>query len=283
MTQNTPISLSPTHPRDEPDEQEVSYSADPYGNWTRLDASWSALTGNPIELSLTRPIADFIHPEDRTRHLEAFQSLVRGEMYSSRHPARMLRNDGLSCWVEIFAYPTLNALGQIDGVTGTLIDVTDRRKGMRALRESEARLRAISEASPLGLFVVDARGNCIFSNANFYKIAGLTPDQVMGSGWSLALHAEDRDQVLRAWHAAARAHMPFNSEHRYEHADGMLIWSRLHAAPILDGSSLLGYVHVVEDVTTERLAEDLVSQANAEDRNAGLHEFADSLDGVAQC
>jgi PAS domain S-box-containing protein len=187
--------------------------------------------------------------------------LVRGEMYSSRHPARMLRNDGLSCWVEIFAYPTLNALGEIDGVTGTLIDVTDRRKGMRALRESEARLRAISEASPLGLFVVDARGNCIFSNANFYKIAGLTPDQVMGSGWSLALHAEDRDQVLQAWHAAAGAHMPFNSEHRYEHADGMVIWSRLHAAPILDGSSLLGYVHVVEDVTTERLAEEALRRS----------------------
>jgi PAS domain S-box-containing protein len=255
MAQNNPLLLSLAHPRGQPDEQEVAYSADPYGNWTRLDAGWTALTGHPVDLSLTRPVADFIHPEDRTRHLEAFQSLLRGDIYSSRHPARLLRSDGLSCWVEIFAYPTLDAQGKIDGITGTIIDVTDRRKGMRALRESEARLRAISEASPLGLFVVDGKGNCIFSNANFHKLAGLAPDQVMGAGWSQALHAEDRDRVLQAWNAAARSHAPFNSEHRYEHADGTVIWSRLHAAPILDGGYLLGYVHVVEDVTIERLAE----------------------------
>ncbi len=255
MPENDPILRPLTLTGGQLDEHEVAYSADPYGNWTRLDPTWTALTGRPIEASLTRPIADFVHPEDRERHLEAFQSLLRGEIYSSRHPARLVRSDGLSCWVEIFAYPTLDALGKIDGITGTLVDVTDRRKGMRALRESEARLRAISEASPLGLFVVDARGNCIFSNANFHRLAGLAPDQVIGPGWRVALHPEDRDRVIEAWNAAGRAHAPFNSEHRYEHADGTIIWSRLHAAPILDGSHLLGYVQVVEDVTTERLAE----------------------------
>jgi PAS domain S-box-containing protein len=255
MTQHNPLLLSLAHPRGQPDEQEVAYAADPHGNWTRLDPGWTAMTGHAVELSLARPIADFVHPEDRARHLETFQSLLRGDIYSSRYPARLLRSDGLSCWVEIFAYPTLDALGKIDGITGTLIDVTDRRKGMRALRESEARLRAISEASPLGLFVVDSKGHCIFSNANFHKLAGLAPDQVMGAGWSQALHPEDRELVLQAWNTAARAHAPFNSEHRYQHADGTVIWSRLHAAPILDGGSLLGYVHVVEDVTVERLAE----------------------------
>jgi PAS domain S-box-containing protein len=255
MNDNNPILQALPRPGLHVDELEIAYWADPYGNWIRLDSEWSALTGHPIEASLTRPIADFIHPEDRERHLEAFQSLLRGEIYSSRHPARLLRSDGLSSWVEIFAYPTLDALGRIDGITGTLSDVTDRRKGMRALRESEARLRAISEASPLGLFVVDAKGNCIFSNANFYKLAGLAPDQLIGTGWSQALHPEDRERVIDAWNAAARGHAPFKSEHRYEHADRTVIWSRLHAAPILDGSHLLGYVQVVEDVTTERLAE----------------------------
>ena len=255
MTENDPILRPLALTGSEPDEREVAYSADPYGNWTRLDPAWTELTGHTVESSLARPIVDFIHPEDLERHLEAFQSLLRGEIYSSRHPARLVRSDGLSCWVEIFAYPTLDPQGKIDGITGTLVDVTDRRKGMRALRESEARLRAISEASPLGLFVIDARGNCIFSNANFQKLAGLAPDQVIGRGWRIALHPEDSDRVVEAWNAAGRAHAPFNSEHRYQHADGTVIWSRLHAAPILDGSHLLGYVQVIEDVTTERLAE----------------------------
>jgi PAS domain S-box-containing protein len=263
--QSTLLSAPPPQPPPQPTdfrgEQEVAYSADPFGNWIYLDSSWLELTGHTAQESLSRPMADFVHPEDRARHLEAFQSLLRGEIYSSRHPARLLRGDGLPCWVEIFAYPTLDARGNIDGITGTIFDVTDRRKGMRALRESEARLRAISEASPLGLFVVDARGACIFSNANFHKLAGLTPDQVLGTGWRSPLHPEDRERFVGEWNRAARAHASFDSEHRYRHADGTVIWSRLHAAPILDAGNLLGYVHVVEDVTTERLAEETLRRS----------------------
>jgi len=259
--QPTLLSTQDPHSSEFRGEQEVAYSADPFGNWIYLDSSWLELTGHTAQESLSRPMADFVHPEDRARHLEAFQSLLRGEIYSSRHPARLLRNDGLPCWVEIFAYPTLDARGNIDGITGTIFDVTDRRKGMRALRESEARLRAISEASPLGLFVVDARGACIFSNANFHKLAGLTPDQVLGTGWRSRVHPEDREHFLEEWNGAARAHESFEAEYRYLHSDGTVIWSRLHAAPILDAGNLLGYVHVVEDVTTERLAEETLRRS----------------------
>jgi len=263
MKPEQPILLSTQDPQPTEfrGEQEVAYSADPFGNWIYLDSSWLELTGHTAQESLSRPMADFVHPEDRARHLEAFQSLLRGEIYSSRHPARLLRSDGLPCWVEIFAYPTLDARGNIDGITGTIFDVTDRRKGMRALRESEARLRAISEASPLGLFVVDARGACIFANANFHKLAGRTPDQVLGPGWRSTLHPEDRARFLDEWHNASRAHASFESQYRYRHSDGTVIWSRAHAAPIVDAGNLLGYVHVVEDVTTERLAEETLRRS----------------------
>ena len=255
MGLSNPDLFTRTDPGARRKEQEIAYCADPFGNWTHLDPSWSELTGQPVSQCLARPMSEFLHPDDRKRHNEALQSLVRGEIYSSRHAARVLRKDGRPCWVEIFAYPTLDAGGRIDGVRGTLSDITDRRKGVRALRESEARLRAISEASPLGLYVLDAKGNCIFSNTNFQRLTGLTPNQLTGTGWATALHPDDRSRVLGEWRSAAEAHQPFDAEHRYQHADGTVIWSRLHAAPILDGTQLLGYVQVVEDVTAQRLAD----------------------------
>ncbi|HTT41215.1 MAG TPA: PAS domain S-box protein [Burkholderiales bacterium] len=255
MGLSNPDLFTRTDPGARRKEQEIAYCADPFGNWTHLDPSWSELTGQPVSQCLARPMSEFLHPDDRKRHNEALQSLVRGEIYSSRHAARVLRKDGRPCWVEIFAYPTLDAGGRIDGVRGTLSDITDRRKGVRALRESEARLRAISEASPLGLYVLDAKGNCIFSNTNFQRLTGLTPNQLTGTGWATALHPDDRSRVLGEWRSAAEAHRPFDAEHRYQHADGTVIWSRLHAAPILDGTQLLGYVQVVEDVTAQRLAD----------------------------
>jgi len=70
--------MRPDHPTllssPEPDsdvrgEQEVSYSADPFGNWIYLDSAWLELTGHTAQESLSRPMADFVHPEDRPRHL----------------------------------------------------------------------------------------------------------------------------------------------------------------------------------------------------------------------
>ena len=72
----------------------------------------------------------------------------------------------------------------------TLSDIIDRRKGMQALRESEARFRAITEASPLGVYVTDASGECIFANANFQQICGLRTDALRANGYLAAVHAD---------------------------------------------------------------------------------------------
>jgi len=235
-------------------QTEVAFSIDRFGNTGRMAPEWTALTGYPPEDAVGRPFADAIHPSDRPSVLEALQALIRGETYSCRIPARCLRRDGLQCWVEIYAHATLDEEGRIAGARGTLTDITDRRKGMRTLRESEARFRAISEASPLGVYVTDAVGDCIFANANFEQICALRADQVRGAGHLSALHPEDRARVLEARETAARNRTPYGVDCRYLRADGSSAWTRVNGAPILDGSSFLGFVHVVEDITAQRNA-----------------------------
>jgi PAS domain S-box-containing protein len=235
-------------------EHEVGFAMDRFGNISQMSAGWTMLTGEAPEDALRSPFADIIHPADRPAVLEALQSLIRGEIYSCRVPARCLRRDGLHCWVEIYAHPSLDEHGRIDGVRGSFTDITDRRKGMRALRESEARFRAISDASPLGVFVTDAAGGCIFANTNFEQISGLRADQARGAGHLSTLHPEDRERVLQAREAAACSHTPYGVDCRFVHADGAVAWTRINGAPIRDGSNLLGFVHVAEDVTAQRSA-----------------------------
>jgi PAS domain S-box-containing protein len=240
---------------------EVAFRIDRFGNTLRLGTGWTLLTGARPDEAEGRPFADALHPEDRPAALEALQALIRGETYSCRIPARCLRRDGLHCWVEIYAHATLDADGRIDGARGTLADITDRRKGMRSLRESEARFRAIAEASPLGVYVSDAAGDCIFANANFEQICGLRAGEVRGAGHLTALHPEDRPRVLDARAAAAGARMPYRVECRFLHADGSSPWTRINGAPIVDGSSFLGFVHVVEDITAQRHADEALRRS----------------------
>jgi len=241
-------------------DSEITFAIDRFCNFTQVGNGWSLLTGWSPAQTAARPLPDFIHPADRPAILEALQSLLRGEIYACRIPARCLRQDGMFSWVEIHAHPG-EPSPDTPGVRGTLVDITNRRKGMRALRESEARFRAICEASPLGVYVTDPNGNCIFANANYEHISGVRAERVRRRGYLNTLHPDDIERVRDAAEAARLAHTPYRIEARFVHADETETWSRTHAAPIVDGGSFLGAVHVVEDITAQRRAADALRRS----------------------
>lgn len=122
-----------------------------------------------------------------------------------------------------------------------------------ALRGSEAKFRAMSDASPLGIFVSDSQGQCVYTNAAYHKISGLDFEQALGTNWSMAVHPDDRVRVLAEWHAAALNEEPFQSEVRFLQEGERVVWARLNAAVMVDGKSSRGRVQTVEDIT-ERIA-----------------------------
>jgi diguanylate cyclase (GGDEF)-like protein/PAS domain S-box-containing protein len=138
----------------------------------------------------------------------------------------------------------------------TLRYLIERRTTRQALMLSEARFRAMSDASPLGIFVSDSHGECVYTNGAYHQISGLDLEQTLGTNWSMAIHPDDRQRVLIEWRAAALGEAIFKSEARFLRADGSIVWARLNAAAMLDGQQPRGYVQIVEDVTERRAAED---------------------------
>ncbi len=133
--------------------------------------------------------------------------------------------------------------------------VIERKTIQRALQNSEARFRTISDASPLGIFVSDTVGECTYTNAAYQKISGLTLDQALGTRWSLAIHPDDRQRVLAEWRDAVRGVAPFQTEARFLRSDGSVVWTRLNAAAISDGLLSSGRVQIVEDITERKSTE----------------------------
>ena len=134
-----------------------------------------------------------------------------------------------------------------------------------ALAASEARFRAMSEASPLGIFVTDAMGSATYLNPQWLDISGMRADVALGGGWVEAVHPEDRERVALSWYAAASESRPFKSEHRFQHPDGTVIWTRVRAAEMrsLTGS-VIGFVGTVEDIGESRLHEVELTRARDE-------------------
>ncbi|MBS1131173.1 MAG: response regulator receiver modulated diguanylate cyclase/phosphodiesterase with sensor(s) [Proteobacteria bacterium] len=138
----------------------------------------------------------------------------------------------------------------------TLRYLIERKTTRQALTLSEARFRAMSDASPLGIFVSDIHGECVYTNAAYHKISGLNLEQTLGTNWSMAIHPDDRQRVLLEWRAAALGEATFQTEARFLRADGSIVWARLNAAAMLDGQHLRGHVQTVEDISERKITED---------------------------
>jgi len=108
----------------------------------------------------------------------------------------------------------------------TLSYIISSKTANNALHNSEARFRAMSDASPLGIFVSDAAGNCIYTNEAYQQISGLSMEQTLGTRWCVAIHPDDRERVLADWHATAQSTASFRTEFRFQRQDGSVVWTR---------------------------------------------------------
>ena len=131
-----------------------------------------------------------------------------------------------------------------------------QQQELERLRDSERRFRALSEQLPVGVFLADAQGECRYVNDRWQRLAGLTLEQAVGSGWTSALHPEDRDPALRAWRQAIDSGSELVVEHRFRTPSGRETWLSTRAAPLRDRSGqITGYLSVYTDIAELKRAE----------------------------
>src|SRR5438876_1186833 len=61
---------------------------------------------------------------------------------------------------------------------------------------------AILDALPVGIFEIDANGQCVFVNRQWQLYAGMSAEAAVGSGLMEAVHPADRERVVEEWLSA---------------------------------------------------------------------------------
>jgi PAS domain S-box-containing protein len=82
-----------------------------------------------------------------------------------------------------------------------IIDISERRQAEAQVVQKEAQLRAILEASPIGVMIAGKRGQHMFSNARWRELGGVRDDQVEGLDVRVFFKDdEDRKRTARLLH-----------------------------------------------------------------------------------
>ncbi len=138
------------------------------------------------------------------------------------------------------------------------------------LKAALFQLNAITETIPLGIFMTDPQGRCLYANPACQRITGMTFEETLNDGWAKAIHPDDREKVTESWSLASQCGAVFESEPRFVHRDGRTLHTRMCARQIMDGDRLLGYVATVEDITERKNAEALLREQTEQIRNFAL-------------
>jgi len=111
---------------------------------------------------------------------------------------------------------------------------------------------------PVGEYLSDSSGGCIYVNEKWSEFTGLWGDSVMGDGWRDALHPDDRELVISKWQEAVKNQTDFEAEYRFLRPDGEVAWVQgLATANFAENGQFLGHVGANIEVTARKQAEDL--------------------------
>ncbi|MBW4522214.1 MAG: GAF domain-containing protein [Scytolyngbya sp. HA4215-MV1] len=228
---------------------------DPQGRIVRFNQEAERVSGYAFAEVRGKAVWDILLlPEDKKIVQATFLKLETKQGFSSNENYWVTKKGDLHLisWSNRIIH---DSEGDVEYIIGLGIDITEHKRAEASLRASEEQFRAISDASPLGVFVTNAQGDCQYTNRLYQKITDLSLQDCLGQGWSTAIHPEDRDRIMQTWYESAQNQKSFQSVLRFLHQDGAVVWASVKTAEMRDGERLLGYVGTVEDITEQVRAE----------------------------
>ncbi len=171
--------------------------------------------------------------------------------------------DGTVAHVYGSASPLFDDRGAVRGAVAGFLDVSALRRAEIALRESEERLRTLSDNLPLGaVYQVqgdpDGHRRFAYISAGVERLLGVTPAEAMADATALygLVHEEDRPRVAAQEEAALRDLTPFDCEFRSWTRSGGLLWVHARSAPRPLPTGQVVWEGILMDVTARKRAEE---------------------------
>mgnify|MGYP006284012909 CR=1 FL=1 len=126
---------------------EVIYTLDEKGRITYVSPSVEPVSGYNTSELLGKQFIEFVHPEDKEGRLEQFHKSLSDINEPSEY--RFLTKDNQVVWVRTTSRPLMKQ-GEVTGIQGILVDITERKKAEQERDRLQAQLRQSQKMEAIG-------------------------------------------------------------------------------------------------------------------------------------
>ena len=202
------------------------------------------------------------------------------EIMKTGKPVRVththVNKEGDKFFVEVTAYPIHNEKGEIVQFVHLSRDITGRTRTEEALRDSEARYRALFERSTDGILIADIETKIFrYANPAICRMLGYTEEELRAMGVADIHPKEALQSVMAEFEAQARGDKTLAPNLPCLRKDGTILYADVNAGAItIDGRAC--NVGLFRDVTERKRAEEALRESEARYRAL----FEGSADGI---
>ena len=256
-----------------------------------LNRRWLEYTGLSREQAIGWGWTTTIHPDDRDRLVEYWESLLATGRPGETE-ARMRRSDGHYRWFLFRGEPVHDASGATIRWFGSNTDIDDLKRSEEALRARERELQLNVDAIPTLVWCVSPEGEPEYINRqmSLYLYGDVRSvdrsESDVGTRLDMALgrlmHPDDLPSIQRKLSHSLRTGEPFAMRYRNRRADGAYRWVDARAEPLRDDDGrIVKWYGVSVDIDDEvkaqeslRIVQQELSRAS---QLAGLAELSASI------
>ncbi len=217
--------------------------------------------GLTLEQVVGSSVYDYLQPEHCDQAKQCVEHVFRtGDTVVNE--SRATGPYGSVSWYETRLGP-VKVDGQVIAVTLISSDVTERKQGEIALRESEERFRKVFEEGPLGVGIVGIDGRIQRANPRLCEMLGYSEQEIIKLGIQGITHSDDWEKDRQPIRRLAQGELDgYCLEKRYVRKDGEVIWAQLTASLMTDiDGKPTAIIGLVEDITQRKRTEEVLRRS----------------------